>query len=110
MKIEIYEDICRLKASATIQPDVIHCGGITEFIRIAEVVSNYDLVLAAHLSAELSLNLAGLSKNPMIEHIDFFTEDLFEHDFSIKEGYINQNNEPGHGVTVSNAAIEKYKA
>lgn len=103
------EDMCKLNAATTIQPDVIHCGGISEFIRIADVVSRYDLILSAHLFAELSLSLAGLSKKPMLEHVDFFADDLFEHDFSIKDGYINPNFASGHGIVVTEAAIKKYQ-
>jgi L-alanine-DL-glutamate epimerase-like enolase superfamily enzyme len=103
------KDACELKAAQILQPDVIYQGGITEFIRSAEVINAYGLKLGAHLFHELSLSLAGLGKQHYVEHIDFFPDDFFTNDFTIANGKIALPQTPGHGVTVPNKSIQKYQ-
>lgn len=103
------QDACKLKAAKIFQPDVIYQGGITEFKRSAEIINSAGLTLGPHLFHELSVSLAGLCEKHYVEHIDFFPDDFFINDFSIKNGKIFLPKTPGHGVTVSNYAIEKFR-
>lgn len=101
-------DACKLNAAEIFQPDVIHQGGITEFKRSAEIIQSNNLSLGAHLFHELSISLAGLCDKHYVEHIDFFPDDFFENDFSIRNGKIFLPHTPGNGVTISDFAIKKY--
>lgn len=103
------QDTCKLKAAKILQPDVIYHGGITEFKRSAEIINAAKLTLGAHLFHELSSSLAGLCDKHYVEHLDFFPDNFFINDFSIKEGKIMLPKTPGHGVTVGKYAIERYK-
>lgn len=103
------QDACILGAAKIFQPDVIYQGGITEFKRSAEILNTANLTLGAHLFHELSSSLSGLCKNHYVEHIDFFPNDFFIHDFSIKDGKIFLPNTPGNGVTVAEHSIKKYR-
>lgn len=102
------QDACELKAATIFQPDVIYQGGITEFIRSAQIINKNNLTLGAHLFHELSSSLAGLCKKHYVEHIDFFPADLFTHDFSIQDGKIKLSKAPGHGVEINPSVTEKY--
>ncbi|HVV69596.1 MAG TPA: mandelate racemase/muconate lactonizing enzyme family protein [Gammaproteobacteria bacterium] len=103
------KDACELKAAQILQPDVIYQGGITEFVRSAEIINDYGLKLGAHLFHELSLSLAGLANQHYVEHIDFFPDDFFNNDFTITNGKIVLPETPGHGVTISDRSIQKYQ-
>jgi len=103
------QDVCELKAAKILQPDVIYQGGITEFIRSAEIIDLANLTMGAHLFHELSASLAGLCKKHYVEHLDFFPNDFFVNDFGIKDGKIFLPETPGHGVIVSSKAIKKYR-
>ena len=103
------QDTCELKAARIIQPDVIYQGGITEFQKSALVVEAAKLTLSAHLFHELSVSLAGLCEKHYVEHIDFFPNDFFINDFSISDGKIFLPRDPGHGASVSEHAIKKYR-
>lgn len=103
------QDACALKAAEILQPDVIYQGGITEFKRSVQIISETGLTLGAHLFHELSSSLSGLCEKHYVEHIDFFPTDLFTHDFSIQDGKIWLSKEPGHGVTIPSQAIKKYQ-
>lgn len=102
-------DACDLKAAQIFQPDVIYQGGITEFIRSAEIINKADMTMGAHLFHELSASLAGLCKKHYVEHLDFFPYDFFTNNFKIKEGKIFLPQTPGHGVTITQQAIEMYQ-
>jgi L-alanine-DL-glutamate epimerase-like enolase superfamily enzyme len=103
------QDACALKAAQIFQPDVIYQGGITEFKRTAKIIDEAHLTMGAHLFHELSASLAGLCEKHYVEHIDFFPDDFFIHDFNIRNGKIFLPKTPGNGVTVSESTIKKYK-
>ncbi len=88
--------------------DVIYQGGITEFKKSAEIIARSNRIMSAHLFHELSVSLAGLCDQHFVEHIDFFPDDLFVHDFSIIDGKINLPKTPGHGAAVTDQAIDRY--
>lgn len=104
------EDACKLNAAKIFQPDVIYQGGITELIKTAKVIEAYSgLKMGTHLFHELSASFAGLCKNHYVEHIDFFPDNFFDNDFSIKEGKIFLPETWGNGVTVSEYGIKNFR-
>jgi len=103
------QDTCELEAAKIIQPDVIYQGGITEFKKSAALVRKANLILSAHLFHELSISLAGLCEKHYVEHIDFFPNDFFINDFKIKNGKIFLPKDSGHGASVCEQAIKKYR-
>lgn len=103
-----FEDLMQLGSVHILQPDIIHCGGITEFIKIASVLPKNTL-LTTHLLHELSISCIGLHSNTMVEHLDLFPNDLFTHHFDLKNGTIKIPNLPGTGVNFSNEALKWYQ-
>jgi L-alanine-DL-glutamate epimerase-like enolase superfamily enzyme len=53
-----FGELARLGAADILQPNVVRVGGITPFLRIAEIVDEHGLRLAPHLLPELSGQLA----------------------------------------------------
>lgn len=102
------EDACKLNAAKIFQPDVIYQGGITELIKTAKIIEFSNLTMGTHLFHELSASLAGLCKNHYVEHIDFFPDNFFVNDFSIKEGKIFLPKIAGNGVNVSEYALKTF--
>jgi len=104
-----FQDLCASKAADFIQPDVINCGGITEFIKIAKIISQHSLVMTTHLLHELSVSLAGLCDKVLVEHLCLFPDDLFKYNFYIKAGSIEALEVHGTGLTFSDDALKDYK-
>ncbi|KAK0452271.1 enolase C-terminal domain-like protein [Armillaria borealis] len=113
------------------QPDVSHCGGITELRNIASLAETYDVALAPHcplgpialaacfqvaLSApnfviqEMSWKMHYNTDDP--EAADLHTYMANPHVFDIKEGHIDALQGPGIGIEIAEelvrTASEKY--
>ncbi|TGZ79108.1 enolase C-terminal domain-like protein [Ascodesmis nigricans] len=112
-----------------LQPDVSHCGGISEIRRIAAMCEAYDVGLAPHcplgpISLAASIQVAVTSPNFVIQemscgiHYNKMTpEGAGEWDlnsylkdksvFDVKEGYVQTPTGPGLGIEVDEDLIRK---
>lgn len=108
-----------------VQPDISHCGGISEARRIAIMAEAYDVALAPHcplgpLTLAASLQLDFLSHNAFIQEqsmgihynvgndvLDYLVDPT---PLSITDGYIGLLKKPGLGVEINEAfVIERAK-
>ncbi|KAG1862461.1 enolase C-terminal domain-like protein [Suillus tomentosus] len=99
------------------QPDVSHCGGISELARIASMAETYDVALAPHCPlgpiALAACIAVGVSKlNYFIQemswqmHYNSDDADLFTYladpsVFAVKDGYITTPSGPGLGIVIN---------
>ena len=105
-----FEDLCQRKAALYLQPDIGRCGGVTEWIRIAELADNYELQLTSHLLHEISVSLISpFDCGFAVEYMNFFKDNPYTEDFSVKNGKIKIPSAPGHGVQFSEKAKQKYQ-
>jgi galactonate dehydratase len=104
-----------------IQPDLSHCGGITEGRKIATMAEAYDVALAPHcplgpVALASCLHLDAVSHNALIQeqsagiHYNNGAE-LFDYlvDKSVlrvKDGYLAIPTGPGLGVEIDEAVVE----
>ena len=66
-----FQDIVDRRAAAYLQPDIGRCGGVTEWIKIAQMAEDHDLRLTSHLLHELSVGLIAASSGYKIEFMNF---------------------------------------
>lgn len=92
-------EICVRQAATYLQPDVVRCGGITEFKRIADLADVYKLSLTSHLVHELHVSLIGAHRvGTMVEYMDFMPDGTLKNDFSVRHGLLTVPDVAGHGV------------
>ncbi|KIJ61596.1 hypothetical protein HYDPIDRAFT_115755 [Hydnomerulius pinastri MD-312] len=108
------------------QPDVSHCGGISELVRIAALAETYDVALAPHcplgpiaLAACVAVGVSRLNFviQEMSWQIHYNSEDadLFTYlddpsVFAVKEGYVQAPSAPGLGITINEALVRERSA
>ena len=68
-----FRDLLAKQAASILQPDITHCGGLTEARRIAALCEAYRVALAPHnpqgpVSTAASLEFAGRSFQPTSQH------------------------------------------
>jgi len=112
-----YRQFLEAKGAAIIQPDVIHCGGITEMKRIANLAEVYGVELAPHqwygpIAHAASLHVASVCHNFLIQEWDAAQDPVFqevsEGTMPIqKGGKVNVPEGPGLGITIDLAAFSK---
>jgi galactonate dehydratase len=111
-----FRDLLEGRMVDIIQPDISHCGGLTEARKIAVMAEAYDVALAPHcplgpLSLAASLQLDFLSHNAFIQEqsmgihynvgndvLDYLVD---PEPLNIVDGYIPLMTRPGLGVEIN---------
>lgn len=110
------------------QPDVSHCGGISELRRIASLTEAYDVALAPHcpigpIALAACIQVALHAPNFIIQEMswqihynqgaDLFTYLSDSSVFAVKDGHVEALQGPGLGIEINEALVretsEKYK-
>jgi len=102
------------RACAFLQPDLGHCFGITGMMDIARSAEQAQMLMAPHMAAGPILYAATLHadatmNNFLIQETHGFERfhSCVEHDWVIKDGYINISERPGLGIEVKEQDIAK---
>ena len=103
------------RACAFLQPDTGHCFGITTMVEIARNAEQAQMLMAPHMAAGPVLYAATLQadavmNNFLIQETHGFTEfnRCIEHNWIIKDGYINISQDPGLGIKVKEEDISQF--
>jgi L-alanine-DL-glutamate epimerase-like enolase superfamily enzyme len=108
-----FQHILDLAAAAILQPDAAVCGGITEFRRIAALAAGRGVTVAPHWLADLHVHL--VAATPNATWVEFFPDtevlnlmEVFQTRLEVCEAGLAVPQEPGHGVVLDDAAVERY--
>ncbi|MDS0300522.1 mandelate racemase/muconate lactonizing enzyme family protein [Halogeometricum sp. S1BR25-6] len=103
-------------AAGILQPDATVCGGITEWLRIANYAAAYDVPIAPHYNWNLHASLLGAIENGLwveyfyrdmdVKVFDDVVADPLEPD---DDGRIPLPDRPGHGVPLDKDALEEFR-
>lgn len=103
-------------AAGVFQPDVTVCGGITEWLKIANFASAYDIPIAPHYNWNIHASLLGAIENGL--WVEYFYRDMDVKVFDdvvtdpLKpddRGMIDLPGTPGHGVRLDEEALQEFK-
>jgi L-alanine-DL-glutamate epimerase-like enolase superfamily enzyme len=104
-----FQDYFRAGALHIVQADVIRCGGITEWLKIAELAQAANLPMAPHFVAELHVHLLCAVPNALIlEYLPWF-DALVEEPLSHHGGIFAPPDRPGHGVRFDLEKLSQYR-
>ena len=100
-----------------IQPDICHCGGISEIRKIAYMAEPYLIRFAPHnpngpVSCAASIQVAAAMQNfDILEFAQsvFGRPDIYDFDFKPVDGYFNIPTKPGLGIELDEAAMADKK-
>ena len=105
------------RAVAVIQPDVCHCGGISEMKRIAALAETYGVAVAPHnplgpIATAYNLHFAASTPNWLIQEqmrnaVPWWDEVVTE-PLEVSDGHTALPKGPGLGVEVDEAAAARY--
>jgi galactonate dehydratase len=112
-----FKRLLQAKGAEIVQPDVLHCGGITELRRIASLAETYGVEIAPHqcygpIAHVASLHAVSGCRNFLIHEWEAADEALFQEvtngAFPVqKAGLVAVPNGPGLGVSMDFAAFTK---
>ena len=101
-----------------VQPDLTRCGGLTTARRISHMVEDHNIGLIPHawssdiLTATTLQFLAYIKKAYFIEFnvsTGEISRQLAKYPIGMKNGYLEIPDQPGTGIEVDEAVIEKYR-
>jgi galactonate dehydratase len=114
-----FRELLEKRACSVLQPDITHCGGLTEARRIAAMAEAYRVSLAPHnpqgpVSTAASLELGFATPSYIIcesVHLDVpWRSDVVKEGFTIepKGRLVRPNNAPGLGIELDEKEIKKH--
>lgn len=112
-----FVDVLQQRAAAVLQPDVCHCGGITELRKIAAMADAHYVSIAPHnplgpLATMVNIQLALATPNFLIQ--EFMRSDVPWRDevvdapIEIRNGYAQLTSRPGIGVEIDERAAARH--
>lgn len=111
--LETFKPLIDRRACAYLQPDVGHCFGLTHLVEISKAAAAAQMLMAPHLGGgpifySASLHADAVTPNFLIqESVGLDTYDqVVEHDWVVRDGYVNVSDEPGLGLYVKEPDIE----
>ncbi len=114
-----FRELLEKRACSVLQPDITHCGGLTEARRIAAMGEAYRVALAPHnpqgpVSTAASLELGFATPSYSIcesVHLDVpWRSDVVSESFTIeKEGrLVRPSDKPGLGIEINEEEVKKH--
>jgi mandelate racemase len=104
-----FKPLIERRAVDVLMPDVMRCGGPTEFMQIAAMADARVLPVSSHLFTEISAHLIAASPaGTLVEYIPGWFDDLFEGVPTIKDGSMTLSETPGLGFAFSHKAIHNH--
>jgi galactonate dehydratase len=117
--IHAFRDLLEKRACSVIQPDITHCGGLSEARRIAALAEAYRVSMAPHnpqgpVSTAASLEFGFATPSYIIcesVHLDVpWRQDVCSESFVVEtEGRIvRPGDRPGLGIEINEEEVKKY--
>jgi galactonate dehydratase len=112
-----FREVFEKRACAVAQPDVCHCGGITELRKIAAMADTYFISMAPHnplgpIATSVNIQAAFCTPNFLIQEImrgDVpHRDEVLDAPLVIKDGYVYPGERPGIGVEVNEQVAACY--
>ena len=93
------------------QPDVSNIGGITNWMKVANLARNYDLPVTSHGVHDLHVHLlAALPNTSFLEVHGFGLEKYIQYPIQIKDGVTLAPERPGHGIEFDWGVLKSFQA
>jgi galactonate dehydratase len=117
--LHAFRDLLEKRAVSVIQPDITHCGGLSEARRIATLAEAYRVAVAPHnpqgpVSTAASIELGFAT--PSYSICESVHNDVPWRDEVVSEGFtvekkgriVRPNHKPGLGIEINEAEVKKH--
>jgi galactonate dehydratase len=112
-----FRELLEKRACSIIQPDVSHCGGISEARRIAAMAETYSIAVACHnpqgpVSTAASIQIGFATPNYLIQEVvraDVpWRDDILTNPLDVQHGNCAAPTRPGLGIDINEAEARKH--
>ncbi len=112
-----FREVLEKRACSVIQPDISHCGGISEGRRIAAMAETYSISVACHnpqgpVSTASSIHVGFATPNYLIQEVvraDVpWRNDILVEPLDVQQGICQVPTAPGLGIDINEAEARKH--
>ena len=104
----VLESAVALRAADLVMPDLMRIGGVTGWMRAAEIAALAGLPMSSHLYPEISVHLlAATATADWLEYIDW-AEPLLAEPLPIRDGWAHVPDRSGTGVEWDEKAVARF--
>lgn len=96
-----------------LQPDAAVCGGVSEFLRIADLAQQHRISVAPHWFDDLHVHL--VAALPNATRVEYFTDDtvfnfrrVITQRLEVRDGWIRLPSDPGLGFDFDDACASRF--
>ena len=116
--VDGFKPLCEAKAVDIIMPDVKHCGGVWELIKIAALAETHGIKVSPHnpsgpISTAVSAALCAATPNfDILEYQwgeQLWRNTLVEPSESFHDGSIIISDQPGFGIVLNEKVLEQHR-
>jgi L-alanine-DL-glutamate epimerase-like enolase superfamily enzyme len=104
-----FRDMLERKSADVLMPDLERVGGISEYIRVANMAAAFDVPVSPHLYTEHAAQLcAALANTNYAEYMPWFAP-LYREELVFEDGDLVVPDRPGLGFSFDPEALQRYK-
>jgi L-alanine-DL-glutamate epimerase-like enolase superfamily enzyme len=103
-----FRDLLDAQAVDVVMID-LEVGGITQWLKMANLVQGYGVPLASHMCTEVSAHLVAAVGGQTLEYIPW-AEPLFKELPPVEDGYVVLSERPGLGLELDLDAVKRFEA
>lgn len=100
--------LARRRAADYVMPDLMRMGGVTEWLKVAHTCESFGLPVTPHLFMEHSAHLAGGCSNVVWQEYQPWWQPIMATPVKVEDGQIVLGDEPGFGINLDDAAVDRY--
>ena len=109
-----FRDVLEQKSASLLQPDITHCGGITELKAISIMAEAYYVGMMPHskegiIGTASSMQVMASIPNFNIHEYATLGEGYIKEPFQVTESYVPLPTKPGIGIELDEDALEEQK-
>lgn len=102
-----FRELLDTRAVGTVMID-LEVGGVTEWLRIAEIAAGYDVPVASHTCTEVSAHVVAAAGNATAVEYVPWARALFTDPLPLRAGRLALPDRPGLGLELDDAALRRY--
>ena len=108
--LDNFRDFIAAGAVHWVQPDMTRVGGITEWLRVADLALAYRLPVVAHVGDMGQVHVHLSYAHPAAARLEYipWIRECFTEPIRVQDGYYVRPEQPGAGATLRPDAVEKY--
>jgi L-alanine-DL-glutamate epimerase-like enolase superfamily enzyme len=108
--LDNFRDFISADAVHWVQPDMTRVGGITEWLRVADLALAFHLPVVAHVGDMGQVHVQLSYAHPASTRLEYipWIKDCFTEPIVVQDGYYLLPQQPGAGTTLRADAFERY--